>query len=75
MMERLIVIMFALAAYGVPASAASLSIFAYDGANRPVLEFDPATVFAFSAEGRDLISVTVRGRLSKMTGAAPSTLH
>jgi hypothetical protein len=45
MMKRLIVIMFALAAAHVPAAgAASLTIFAYDGAGRPVLEFDPATV-------------------------------
>jgi hypothetical protein len=60
MMKRLTAIMFALAAYGVPASAASLSIFAYDGAGRPVLEFDPATVFAFNAQGRDLMRVVVR---------------
>jgi hypothetical protein len=60
MMKRLILIIFAIAAYGVPASAASLSIFAYNDAGRPVLEFDPATVFAFSAEGRDLLSVTVK---------------
>jgi hypothetical protein len=60
MMKRLTAIMFALAAYGVPASAASLATFSYDGAGRPVLEFDPATVFTFSAEGHDLISVTVK---------------
>jgi hypothetical protein len=60
MMKRLAVILFALAAYGAPASAGSLSIFAYDGAGRAVLEFDPAAVFAFSAEGRDLMSVAVR---------------
>jgi hypothetical protein len=59
-MKRLAFIMFAIAAYGMPANAASLSIFAYDGAGRPVLEFDPATVSAFSAEGRDLMSITVR---------------
>jgi hypothetical protein len=58
-MKRLTAIMFALAAYGVPASAASLSTFAYDSAGRSVLEFNPASVFAFSAEGRDLMSVTV----------------
>jgi hypothetical protein len=60
MMKRLTVIMLALAAYGVPVSAASLSIFAYDGAGRPVLEFDSATAFAFSAEGRDLMRVAVK---------------
>jgi hypothetical protein len=58
-MKRLI-IMFALAAYGVPASAASLLTFAYDGRGKPVLEFNPATAFAFSAEGHALIGVTVK---------------
>jgi hypothetical protein len=33
--------MVALAASGVPASAASLSTFAYDAAGRSVLEFNP----------------------------------
>jgi hypothetical protein len=59
-MKRLTVIMFALAVSGVPAGAASLSTFAHDGAGRPVLEFDPATVAAFSAEGHDLMKVAVR---------------
>src|ERR1700733_4870960 len=43
-MKRLTVIMFAVAAYGGPANAEPLSTFAYDGAGKPVLEFDPATV-------------------------------
>ena len=60
MIKRLIVIMFALAAHGVPASAASLSPFAHDAAGRPVLEFAPATAVKFSAQGRDLTSVTVK---------------
>ena len=60
MIKRLIVPMFALAAHGVPASAASPSPFALDGAGRPVLEFYPATVVKFSAQGRDLVSVTVK---------------
>ena len=60
MIKRLIVIMFALAAHGVPASAASLSPFALDGAGRPVLEFYPATVVGFSAQGRDLMRLTVK---------------
>jgi hypothetical protein len=59
-MKRLTAIMFALAASGVPASAASLSTFAYDAAGRSVLEFDPVAVFAFSADGRDLISIAVK---------------
>src|SRR5882757_8586290 len=60
MIKCLIVIMFALAAHGVPASAASLSPFAHDGAGRPVLEFAPATAVKFSAQGRDLTSLTVK---------------
>jgi hypothetical protein len=60
MMKRLTGIMFALAASGAPASAASLSTFAYDAAGRSVLEFNPVTAFAFSAEGRDLISIRVK---------------
>src|SRR6266700_1221722 len=60
MMNRLTAIMFALAASGVPASAASLSTFAYDAAGRSVLEFNPVTVSAFSAEGRDLIGIAVK---------------
>jgi len=59
-MKRLTAIMFALAASGVPASAASLSTFAYDAAGRSVLEFNPVMVFAFSAEGHDLMSITVK---------------
>jgi hypothetical protein len=60
MIKRLIVIMFALAAHGVPASAASLSPFAHDGAGRSVLEFYPAAAVGFSAQGRDLVSVMVK---------------
>jgi hypothetical protein len=60
MIKRLIVIMFALAAHGVPAVAASLSPFAHDGAGRSVLEFYPATAVRFSARGRDLVSLTVK---------------
>ena len=60
MIKRLIVLMFALAAHGVPASAASLSPFAHDAAGRSVLEFYPATVVRFSAQGRDLVSLTVK---------------
>jgi hypothetical protein len=36
-----------------------MSTFAYDGAGRSMLEFDPATVFAFSTEGREPMSVAV----------------
>jgi hypothetical protein len=57
--KRLIV-MFAVAAYGAPANAASPSPFAHDAAGRSVLEFYPATVFRFSAQGRDLVSLTVK---------------
>lgn len=60
MMKRLVAIMFAVAASGVPTSAASLSTFAYDVAGRSVLEFNPASVFTFSAEGHALMSVTVK---------------
>jgi hypothetical protein len=60
MIKRLTVIICALAAPGAPANAASLSTFAYDGARRSVLEFDPVTVFAFSTEGRELMSVAVK---------------
>jgi hypothetical protein len=59
-MKRLTAIMFALAASGVPANAASLSTFAYDAAGRSVLEFNPASVLAFSAEGHALMSITVK---------------
>jgi hypothetical protein len=41
-------------------NAASLSPFAHDAAGRPVLEFDPATAVKFNAQGRDLVSVTVK---------------
>jgi hypothetical protein len=58
--ERLTAVTFALAASGAPASAASLSNFTFDAAGRSVLELNPATVFAFSAEGRDLISKPVK---------------
>lgn len=50
MMKRLAIIMLAISAYRMPADAASLSIFAYDGAARPVLQSDPATVSAFNAD-------------------------
>jgi hypothetical protein len=60
MIKRLIVIVFALGAYSVPANAASLSPFAHDAAGRPVLEFYPAPAVKFNAQGRDLVSVTVR---------------
>ena len=75
MIKRLIVIMFALTAHGVPASAASLSPFAHDGAGRSVLEFYPATVVGFSAQGRDLTSVTVKEIPPETTREAPSTLR
>jgi hypothetical protein len=52
--------MFAIAASGAPATAAFLSPFADDGAGRSVLEFYPSTVVGFSAQGRDLVSVTVK---------------
>ena len=60
MIKRLIVIMFALGAHNVPANAASPSPFAHDAAGRPVLEFYPTTAVKFSAQGRDLVSVTVK---------------
>jgi hypothetical protein len=60
MIKRLIVIMFALGAHNAPANAASLSPFAHDAAGRPVLEFYPATAVKFNAQGRDLVSVTVK---------------
>lgn len=60
MIKRLIVIVFALGAHNVPANAASLSPFAHDAAGRPVLEFYPATAVKFNAQGRDLMSVTVK---------------
>jgi len=60
MIKRLIVIVFALTAHGVPANAASLSPFAHDAAGRPVLEFYASTVVKFNAEGRDLVRVAVK---------------
>jgi len=59
MMKRLIVL-FALAAPAMPARAAPLVPFANDDTGRAVLEFYPATVARFSAEGRDLVTITVR---------------
>jgi len=73
-MKRLTVILFAFAAYGVPASAESLSIFAYDGAGRAVLEFNPAAVFAFSAEGHALMSVAVKAAPSGNEPHGPADL-
>lgn len=75
MIKRLIVIVFALGAHNVPANAASLSPFAHDAAGRPVLEFYPATAVKFNAQGRDLMSVTVKETPPKATRGAPSTLH
>lgn len=60
MVKRLIVIVFALGALNVPANAAALSPFAHDAAGGPVLEFYPATAVKFNAQGRDLVSVTVK---------------
>jgi hypothetical protein len=59
MIKRLIVV-FALTAVGVPAHAASLSTFAYDAAGKSVLEIYPETVARFSAQGRDLVRLTLR---------------
>ncbi len=59
-MIKSLIVVFALAAHGMPASAASLFPFAHDEAGRSVLEFYPATVAKFSAQGRDLVSVTVK---------------
>jgi hypothetical protein len=52
--------MFALGTHSTPANATSLSPFAHDAAGRPVLEFYPATAVKFSAQGLDLVSVTVK---------------
>lgn len=60
MIERLIVVVFALGAHSVPANAASLSPFAHDAAGRPVLEFYASTAVKFNAEGRDLVRVAVK---------------
>jgi hypothetical protein len=74
MMKHLTVIMFTIAAYGVPANAESLSTFAYDGAGKPVLEFNPATVSAFSAEGHALMAVTVKSTASESEPRGPTDL-
>jgi len=60
MIKRLIVIAFALGAHNAPANAASLSSFAHDAAGRPVLELYPASAVKFNAQGRDLVSATVK---------------
>jgi hypothetical protein len=60
MVKRLIIIVFALGALNVPANAAALSPFAHDAAGGPVLEFYPATAVKFTAQERDLVSVTVK---------------
>jgi hypothetical protein len=59
-MKKRLIVMFALAAHAVPANAASLFPFARDDTGRPVLEFYPATVARITAQGRDLMGVTVR---------------
>jgi hypothetical protein len=74
MMKRLTIILFAFAAYGVPASAQSLSTFAYDGAGRSVLEFNPASVFAFSAKGHALMRVAVKETPSENESRGPTDL-
>jgi hypothetical protein len=74
MIKRLIV-MFALTALAVPAGAASLlpSLlpFAHDDTGRVVLEFYPATAARFSAQGRDLVSVTVRETPAESAAQGP----
>ncbi len=55
-----VIIAFAFASLGAPAVAASLSPFAYDATGRSVLEFYPETAAKFSAQGRDLVRVTVK---------------
>src|ERR1700730_13393930 len=74
MIKRLIVILFALGAHHVPANAASLSPFAHDAAGRPVLEFYPATAVKFNAQGRDLVSVTVKETPPESDARDPSDL-
>jgi hypothetical protein len=74
MIKRLIVVMFALGAHHVPANAASLSPFAHDAAGRPVLEFYPATAVKFNAQGRDLVSVTVKETPPESDARDPSDL-
>jgi hypothetical protein len=73
MIKRLTVL-FAIAACGAPANAASLSPFAHDGAGRSVLEFYPATVVGFSAQGRDLVSVTVKETPAENDPQGPTDL-
>jgi hypothetical protein len=74
MIKRLIVIMFALGAHHAPANAASPSPFAHDAAGRAVLEFYPATAVKFNAEGRDLVSVTVKETPPENDARGPSDL-
>ena len=74
MIKRLIVIMLALGTHNVSANAASLSPFAHDAAGRPVLEFDPATAVKFNAQGRDLVSVTVKETPPENDARGPSDL-
>jgi hypothetical protein len=74
MIKRLIVIMFALGAHHAPANAASPFPFAHDAAGRAVLEFYPATAVKFNAEGRDLVSVTVKETPPENDARGPSDL-
>jgi hypothetical protein len=74
MVKRLIVIVFALGALNVPANAAALSPFAHDAAGGPVLEFYPATAVKFNAQGRDLVSVTVKETPPASDARAPIDL-
>jgi hypothetical protein len=73
-MLRRLIVMFAIAAYGAAANAASLSPFAHDGAGRSVLEFYPATVVGFSAQGHDLVSVTVKETPPENSPQGPTDL-
>jgi hypothetical protein len=60
MIVRLMVT-FALAGLGVPASAASpLFPFAHDERGMPVLEYYPATAAKFTSQGRDWVRLTVK---------------
>ena len=64
-----LMVTFVLVAYCVPASAASPLIpFAYNDAGRVVLQFYPTTVAMFSAQGRDLVRLTVRETLRDAQG-------
>jgi hypothetical protein len=74
MIKRLIVIMFVLGAHNMPANAAPLSPFAQDAAGRPVLEFYPATAVKFNAQGRDLVSVTVKETPPENDARGPNDL-